>query len=557
MPFMSPRSNDHTELGSRRNLVNIPKDQQELLDRPEAWESHPQGFPNVPNHVIETVKQAHIAKQRQAIKEPATPKAPKNNSTLPPPTQSSSPTRSIAWSPSPIRHRAPLHAPLYEAADACLNDNPPKSSPVPPSSALDDDDDALETEIPQPLVHGDARVNRTAERLQSNSFNTPPCAQPTEPIIPNTVISEPAPERTVPEGRRRMKEILFDDGTTKRLQPVINRMAPTKSFKIPSSNLISSSSIIPATCDSVESTNTEQPQVEAETSRAVEVEERHPTPPPQTLAPLEAEPQPQPGYPPAINRQVVPITFDIAVKPYELFTQAYPEYEAIYSGNKWDFIKACLCVNYLYRRRELRECLYDDFIRAFSDSYVKYTQAAGPHQEPIPAVQWYNGLPGRPIFNHMLITSQNLSYILDCYSQECASARGLIADLEREDTVDLPLPEEPRKLKQQLRPRLTPTPAPPSQNQGPLTQPPPPPSPHLSTAPSSAISTPALKSGILSRKTRPSPYFSRVASGGVSKLAPRKTRTLQERERLREHFLNRRSSNMSSATVSSSRRGSR
>jgi hypothetical protein len=117
--------------------------------------------------------------------------------------------------------------------------------------------------------------------------------------------------------------------------------------------------------------------------------------------------------------------------PYNTFIYFYPEYTASYSGNHDKFIKACVCLEYLQRERGLKEFLYDDFIRAFSHAFLAYVRNAGPGQEPLPAVEWYNIQPGRPVFTNMVVRKMNLERILNEYPDQVAQARAVVAtDIE-------------------------------------------------------------------------------------------------------------------------------
>ncbi|KAF4343085.1 hypothetical protein FBEOM_2974 [Fusarium beomiforme] len=90
--------------------------------------------------------------------------------------------------------------------------------------------------------------------------------------------------------------------------------------------------------------------------------------------------------------------------PYEAFVQQYPDYPGDNGGDKLpgtksNFIYACVYLNYLRPRKELRDCLYDDFIRAFPCSYRE----------------------------------GNLSHILRSYPEEFAHANELISKKDGDD----------------------------------------------------------------------------------------------------------------------------
>ncbi|CAM1504742.1 Fc.00g023330.m01.CDS01 [Cosmosporella sp. VM-42] len=536
--------------------------------------------------------------------------------------QQSSPAKPISWPPSPERPEHPqrlvVGSPLVRETPKNAAMAPPprpvvRSRPAPKFDfASSGAEEELETELPQPQIQrGEPAVNRAASRgsrlsatLESpirsgRPTDTPPCAaqraQASQQVIPNTVVQEaPVRESVGPEQRRkrRMKEIHFSDGhTPKRMRSTMNRLPATKTFpEVISSNSTSSSSIIPATMpepapstqlsvmNSVEGSQ-EDHKAQSQTNHSmavVPVSSYRQIPATQSYTQTPgAQPYLRATQTPAsqaylratqINTQpLTQITIDGDVNPFEVFTWQYPAYTETCSGTLWDFIKACVCLDHLRKRRSLRECLYDDFIRAFSDDYQTYVRNAGPGQEALPAVEWYNNLPGRSLFNRMVVTRQNLGYILDFYPKEVIQASRAIhvdtdadeelifvqptpAPLGRPKAIEMATSKTPPSWKRDkstdiilsktpVQPKPAPEPKVSSEPRPPLTQVPAPPSPKLGSAvpPSTITSTVSRK-----RAPRPSQYLERLASSSMAPSASRR-RSMEERARLREHFMKRKS----------------
>ena len=100
------------------------------------------------------------------------------------------------------------------------------------------------------------------------------------------------------------------------------------------------------------------------------------------------------------------------LKPFELYTNVYPSY----LGGLSDFIRACICLDYFQKEEPMRDFLYDDFIRVFAHDYVNYV-AASP-VSPLPAQRWFNLLRGKPLFDQMVITRDNLHLVFEAYPEE-------------------------------------------------------------------------------------------------------------------------------------------
>ncbi|VUC23170.1 unnamed protein product [Clonostachys rosea] len=292
-------------------------------------------------------------------------------------------------------------------------------------------EDALETQLPEAQIISQAPINRAAATPQLSNkssssahipatWNTPPCAQPSQRIIPATVRKHPSPP---PEGhgepgkkRRRMKPIQFSDPDdpeenvavteSSRNLTGFSRMAPTKIYtQISSSNPISSSIVVPATIPQSPPIQKSPPQGRAQRASGPSGAQN------QTAGQLNDKSD-------AMEITVPPTIPE--VKPFELFTQTYPAYEKDYRGTIWSFVRACVCLDYLMKANSLRDYLWDDFIRAFSADYVEYVENT---DDPLPALDWFNTLTGAPVFTQLLVKRDTIHDILNSYPDELRMAK--------------------------------------------------------------------------------------------------------------------------------------
>jgi hypothetical protein len=252
--------------------------------------------------------------------------------------------------------------------------------------------------------------------------------------------------------------------------------------------------------------------------------------------------------------------------PFDEFVQIYPNYTESYSGNLDRFVTACVCLEYLQNERGLKEFLYDDFIRAFSSGFLPYVRKAGPGQEALPAVQWYNMQSGRPLFTNMFVHKMNLDKILKAYPEHVAGSRAVVAasDESKDATptttnaapsvvdameIDDEIQESPQQSPEPV-PALVPAPEPvavPATDPVPVASPSRP-SPSLSTPaspecevipkapppPSAATAAPvATPAGTVGGR-RSSRYMERLTS---SKRPSSKKRKVDRSTRIKEHFI--------------------
>ncbi|KAH7196588.1 uncharacterized protein B0J16DRAFT_2495 [Fusarium flagelliforme] len=144
-----------------------------------------------------------------------------------------------------------------------------------------------------------------------------------------------------------------------------------------------------------------------------------------------------------VRRSQLPVPPRIAPgaphEPFETFVQQYPRYASgndgqTAPGTKLSFIEACLYLNYLRPKSLLRDCLYDDFIRAFP-YFKEYVDRAG--RSAMVAIKWFNKQKGPPLFNKYLVHRGNLSHILRSCPEEFNEANQKIYKRKDDDELSI------------------------------------------------------------------------------------------------------------------------
>ncbi|UNI23227.1 hypothetical protein JDV02_009060 [Purpureocillium takamizusanense] len=485
----------------RGNALVIPKDQQRLLETEVAWapklRNAPEDLLNVPDHVIKSVKQAYVQAKKlsrhggpnsNGTKRPSSSDLPPPKrhtcSELPVPTtveQDSSPIASpksqvCDKSPSPRRDhatRSPALVPLPDRRESPRQSSRMPPPPVPalrqdvyaiPSDSSDEEDD-LEVEVPLAGERQAARVNMAASHrllaatpyqdVTADVLDTPPCAQPSHSIVPETLLKNagPQPEVVRHEDRQhRHKMYTLNSSPIKPLTTAARsrRMATTKTFAggadVSSSYSTSSSSVVPGTLASSTMNSVLASVEQGDTIMGVN-------------EPQESDDSDSDDAAPSVHAQDVPVAASVPslpdesppapqnMNPFGKFATTYPDYVGLYRGGLWSFIRALICLEYLKSERLIKESGYDEFIRAFSHGYLDYVSRAGPGQEPLPAVEWFNMLPGRQLYNDMVVRADNLNAIIRSFPHEVSRARRIVRGASEEAPLVRNLPSPQRGLR--------------------------------------------------------------------------------------------------------------
>ncbi|KAJ6785634.1 hypothetical protein PWT90_09621 [Aphanocladium album] len=471
MSYSASQFEGTVEAIPRKPGKKIAKDQQELLEKDESWihqlKRRPHGAGNVPAHVLQTVTAAHEARVKQMASNnrqhlQAARRTEKESSQVHA-TPTSSPEQFASdWSASPEERRRRDQMLESSRVEETPHIQPAHRKPapdfkrhagLPPMSSLEEEE---EMEVQLPCGDNEEQDNEGAtgqyryparfasQQTRQNAVqmaNTPPCAQPDHDVIPATVIAETS--RALDDKRerpiRRYKPISFgDESPTKTRGDTVasreDRMQSLKRLQVAETqDYVFSSSVVPGTLSQKQSqsaANTTSESAQIVSRQVVDVgssaSAAHVSP---SSEPVSAKSQ-------ISEDEDMEGSQDAAWTPLHEFGVAYPDYAQTYNGTQLNFVKACLCLEYLRGERALRDYLYDDFIRLFSFKYLDYVNNAGPDQEPLSAIEWFNIQSGRPLYNREIIKNSNIDQILMFYEAEVASIRGLVQQHEKEETAE-------------------------------------------------------------------------------------------------------------------------
>ncbi|KAL2111494.1 hypothetical protein VUR80DRAFT_9914 [Thermomyces stellatus] len=118
------------------------------------------------------------------------------------------------------------------------------------------------------------------------------------------------------------------------------------------------------------------------------------------------------------------------LKPFDAYREAYPEYH----GSLTDFVNACISLEYLQHEDLMRDLLYDDFIHAWEEGYIRHVTKYG--DDALPAYRWFNRLGGRVGFDKMIITRKNLHMVSKAYPEEY---RGVLRRFKLDQSPERPM----------------------------------------------------------------------------------------------------------------------
>ncbi|KAM3455294.1 hypothetical protein MY3296_002482 [Beauveria thailandica] len=333
-----------------------------------------------------------------------------------------------------------------------------KRVPCPPLTSSTEEEEEMEVRVPcgkddQDEQRGDAAEdhdevpprysNQQLQRPNLQVTNTPPCAQPDDIVIPATAIAGKATwagHDARPRPVKRFKPVHLESPIKPREGGMVTRSGRMQSLKhlevTETQETAVSSSIVPATL-----TQTQTQNVTSATERIAQdaPAERHDS---ESSAPVAEEA-------PSLSAELSSVKSHLSgtedgmedgrnhtPTPLDEFAAAYPDYYESYSGTQRNFVKACLCLEYLRAERCLRDYLYDEFIRLFTYKYLDYVCNARPDQEPLPAVEWFNIQKGQPLYLGQIINNDNLKHVLEFYEEEVAAIRSLVVQSSEIETTE-------------------------------------------------------------------------------------------------------------------------
>ncbi|KAK3943713.1 hypothetical protein QBC46DRAFT_306871 [Diplogelasinospora grovesii] len=394
-----------------RRYVQVPKDQQALLDRPDAWETR--GICNVPPEVLQGLREFHSRKPSptRSSASHTEPEDASHNGTQVTSTQETP----IPWTPSPEWHLEPptpvdgsdgANTPsrrLTRAVSRAAAILPPF-----PSSPVDDDD--MEIEVPGAITDPVPPINKAALRVLPEP--TPPSAQ----IIPCT-----NPTSAVKPHSAKRRRLVVEVPSRLRNPELVDRE------HAPASGLSRLAIATPARQSSA--------ALPVSSSQVSQTAKRIPKQPPAVSLPVGGERSPlakdqAPSAAPtpqnSTSQQQSSLVSDKVPpngppsQPFTAFKLAYSDYK----GSLRDFVRAVMYLHDLRQRDSLMEFLYDDFVRVFSREYVEYVAALDGNAPALTAFQWYNRYVTEPAYTKKILTKGNINDVLGKYPVEVRAIKG-------------------------------------------------------------------------------------------------------------------------------------
>jgi hypothetical protein len=456
-----------------RQYFQIPRDQQELLGRPEAWNL--KGLTNVPPKLLKDVKETHIRKsknQASATPQKAIPSGTSNGSSRAGPTSNHFETHPVAelgddeededddaisWPSSSETHLRPPQrveveelppiptpTPVYgkQASSPPVGRNLARSAPRTrykarlamqelPSSSLGSE---LDMEYQPPRAITDVVVNPVNRVLQTaKPAPTPPSAQ----IVPCTWKEKSSPRRPdsmeepQPKRKRLMKELKFDNslradqGTAEVVNETVytQESGSTTLSSIPAEGLpvkakpavrqpMREDSVVLRSDDSHIPLTGISSSGQAKAKPTKGSEQRRVVSVPKLTEPQAASKVVDQQN--SSNSDKIPPNGPPSQAPFTAFCVAYPDFDATLGG----FIRAVISIQELQRMGQLAEFLYDDFIRVFCTEYMDYMRTLHPSSQPLTTIVWYNrNVPG-PVYMKRVMTRSNLHDVERAYPQK-------------------------------------------------------------------------------------------------------------------------------------------
>lgn len=438
------------EIVIARHHVRVPFEQKKLLDRNDAWSESlrkdPHRASNVPDTVIETVKDSYRVKRRKLSPISASPveftqgKSSARNGVprevsvdiiedrfgadgkpskpVPDPGQQEAEDGDddeqescVSWTPSLEREPAGARAISAQPdsslpASECISIHHLVPSPAKqttfhhnfPSSNAPSETDMEYVEpgvLNQPLV----AVNKGGKIAQQ----TPPSAQ--IPIIPCSFNEASSPAKQSISRRRLMKKIEMDVEDAKlesRRRP--QQFVPqTMDVVATSSASIPSTSVIAHTSQDKESRGSRPVSQTSPKTREIT------TPGQPNLPPEQGAEEGDRKTPSASETPDTTLSDPVPQSLYERYKSVYSEYE----GSIGDFVRACMHLQELQKNGWLPSYAYDDAIRAFLEDFIPQLSSLGASSSRTPQfIKLYNRQVEVLQYTQLVVTRHNLDGFL-------------------------------------------------------------------------------------------------------------------------------------------------
>lgn len=411
-----------------RSVVHIPKDQERLLRRDDAWSRI--GIPNVPVEVLESVKSFYLQNhkplsQNQSPEKDAEPaddsddegsaisweQSPTQHRVGPPPVKASeslASTRNSTPSPGLTRNQLVMADELEPRLVQVQEPEPePRQKPHarrnlpldPPMSSLASADEILEVEKPKAI---DAPLDTVIKEAGGIPLDpTPPSAQ----IIPSTYIDH------------------SQQGSSKPPQAIRQRLMkdPSKAWGIPKSPKVHSPAATAPTSAISLTKLSSKPGSSGETRTTKSTTS---VPDVSSLPPVARVVNKSRGFQETSHQahssssERIPPNGPPSQVPYTAFKLAYPDFDA----PKNDFIRALLSLKHIQKNKSIPRGCYDDFVRVFCGDFMGYiTRDPDDGEETLSAAKFYNWHFEGRLYTKGLITPENLQDAINQYPSEVAA----------------------------------------------------------------------------------------------------------------------------------------
>lgn len=432
----SPRPEEHWV---HRRYLQVPKNEQRLLERADAWSAHSAALPRVPPEVLASLESASVqhatmsdserpAKKRKTATPPVeAPQAtPYHHPSKKKPVEISSPSKApsqvddeedpgtpISWSLTqapidvespkeavsrplsqylgPPPPSSPSHHPTMQALSKAIYLELPSSSSV---VSLDADDESpAETEVTEPPV-----VPEPA-RASALSIPGPEPTPPSAQIIPCTFMDTTSEAQPTATKRQRLMKSLAGMFSPEREQaPEVPPNAEISSNPPPLTISQFSMSSLPIVTQSATSPTVLQ-TTSAEGRRISGAAE-------QALlhTPADSYAKPQRS---SVSDQLPPNGPRSQV-PFTVFTIAYPDFQCSFNH----FILGVKALRDIRDRRRLPAFLYDDLLRVFCGDYLDYIRQQDPDEKPLTLAQWYIENVSSPLYMDGILNRDILDDII-------------------------------------------------------------------------------------------------------------------------------------------------
>jgi len=348
---------------------------------------------------------------------------------------SSSPERFMSWSSSPVGPRPP------PSDEGRFNLRAAPSFPLPPSSVGNDEEEGIAHDEVESVLHSQeymqsqildqpqtspARSSPTRSSPVTQSTpdrpmlaGTPTCTQPSQQVVPGTVLVSNVPASSLPGGKGAQPREETERPRTRprRMKPFQPEVLENPKIRKDPISPTRHSSPGDASVEHQQEVQGPESAIKRGTVDAVIAKD--------DLQSQEVRSSPAR---PAIPELVVTVqdtkfasrASAIKLTEFESFVDKYPKY-AVGGGTLTTFLKACIMLEWARNAQMLHHFLWDDFIRVYSTLYLPYVKNQGGKRG---ALEFYNHRTEAPLWiPSLMVTASTLDRILDFYRDRVRELR--------------------------------------------------------------------------------------------------------------------------------------